>query len=69
VRPRVTSRMLAWEKNLPLVVPPHYHQLIFYDDGLIDQMLKFFIVGVEQLKLFVVIESIEKHLLSLLIHV
>jgi hypothetical protein len=47
--------MLAWEKNLPLVVPPQYHQLIFYDDGLIDQMLKIFIVGVEQLKLFVVI--------------
>jgi hypothetical protein len=45
----------------------HLFQLVLNDDGLIDQMLEIWEVSVKQLKLDVIIESLEKHVLLLLI--
>jgi hypothetical protein len=40
-------------------------QLILDDDALVNQMLKIWVIGVEQLKLDLVIETLEKHILLL----
>jgi hypothetical protein len=45
----------------------HLFQLVLKDDGLIDQMLEIWVVGGKQLELDVIIESLEKHVLLLLI--
>jgi hypothetical protein len=42
---------------------------ILRDDGLVNQVLKIWVVGVELLKLDLVIETLEKHILLLLIGV
>jgi hypothetical protein len=61
--------VLARENHLALAIFLHLFQLVFNDNDLIDQMLDIRIVGVKQLKLDVVIESFEKHVLLLLIGV
>jgi hypothetical protein len=43
----------------------HLFQLILDDDALVNQMLKIWVIGVEQLKLDLVIETLEKHILLL----
>jgi hypothetical protein len=47
----------------------HFFQLILDDDGLVNQLLKIWVVGVEQLELDLVIETLEKRILPFLIGV
>jgi hypothetical protein len=54
----VASRMLTQKT--------HLFQLILDDDGLVNQMLKIRLVDVEQLKLDIVFETLEKCVLLLI---
>jgi hypothetical protein len=65
--PSVASRMLAWKHHLSFAILFYFFQLILDDDGLVNQMLKIWVVGVEQLELDLIIETLEKHILLLLI--
>ncbi len=47
----------------------HFFQLVLDDDSLVNKMLKIWVVGVEQLELDLVIESLEKRIQLLLISV
>jgi hypothetical protein len=60
--------MLAWKHHLAFAIILHLFQLILNDDdGLVNQMLKIWVVGVEQLELDLIIETLEKCILLLLI--
>jgi hypothetical protein len=59
--------VLTGKNHLGLAILPHLFQLLLDHDGLINQMLEVWVVGVEQLKLDVIIETLEKHVLLLLI--
>jgi hypothetical protein len=61
--------MLAQKNHLELAILLHLLQLILDDDGLINQMIEIWVVGVEQLKLDLVIKTLEKCILLLLISV
>jgi hypothetical protein len=61
--------MLAQKTHLALTILLHFLQLILNDDGLINQMLKIGVVSVEQLKLDLVLETLEERVLLLLIGV
>jgi hypothetical protein len=61
--------MLARKNHLAFAILLYLFQLILDDDGLVNQMLKIWVVSVEQLKLDLVIETLEKHILLLLIGV
>jgi hypothetical protein len=52
-----------------LAILLHLLQLVLNDDGLVNQMLKIRVVSVKQLKLDLIIETLEKHVLLLLIGV
>jgi hypothetical protein len=56
----------CWPRNAILF---HLFYLILDDDGLINQMLKIWVVGVEQLELDLVIETFEERILLLIISV
>jgi hypothetical protein len=45
----------------------HFLQLILNDDVLVNQMLKIWVVSVEQLKLDLILETLEKCVLLLLV--
>jgi hypothetical protein len=47
----------------------HFLQLILNYDGLVNLMMKIWIVGVEQLKLALILETLKNHVLLLLIGV
>jgi hypothetical protein len=47
----------------------HLLYIVLDDDGLINQMLKIWVVDVEQLKLDLLIETLKKHILLLLVGV
>jgi hypothetical protein len=59
--------MLAWKNHLVFANLFHFFQLVLNDDGLVNQMLKIWVVGVEQLELDLIIETLEKCILLLLI--
>jgi hypothetical protein len=59
--------MLAQKTHLALAILLHLLQLILNQDGLINQMLKIWVVGVEQLKLDLILETLEKRILLLLL--
>jgi hypothetical protein len=61
--------MLAQKNNLAFAILLHLFQLILDDDGLVNQMLKIWLIGVVQLKLDLIIETLEKYILLLLISV
>jgi hypothetical protein len=61
--------MLARKNHLAFAILFYVLYLILDDDGLVNQMLKIWVVGVEQLKLDLVIETLEKHILLLLLGV
>jgi hypothetical protein len=61
--------MLAQKTHLALAILLHLLQLILNQDGLINQMLKIWVVGVEQLKLDLILETPEKRILLLLMSV
>jgi hypothetical protein len=65
----VSFIMLAWKTHLMLAILLHLLQLVLNDDGLVNQMLKIRVVSVKQLKLDLIIETLEKHVLLLLIGV
>jgi hypothetical protein len=67
VGPSVTSEMLARKHHLAFAIRFHFFQLILIDDGLVNQILKIWVVDVEQQKLDLIIETLEKHILLLLI--
>jgi hypothetical protein len=68
-RPNITSRGLSREWHLPLDILLHLLYLVFNDNGLVDHVLEVGVVGVEQLELNVIIQSIPEHVLFLLIPV
>jgi hypothetical protein len=61
--------MLAQKNNLAFAILLHLFQLILDDDGLVNQMLKIWLIGVVQPKLDLIIETLEKYILLLLISV
>jgi hypothetical protein len=65
----VASEMLARKTHLTLAILLHFLQLVLNDDGLVNQMLKIWVVSVEQLKLDLVLETLEKRVLHLLVSV
>jgi hypothetical protein len=52
-----------------LAILLHFLQLILDDDGLVNQVLKIWVVGVEQWELVLILETLEKCVLLLLISV
>jgi hypothetical protein len=67
--PSVDSGMLAQKHHLVFDILFHFFQLILDDDGLVNQMLKIWVVSFEQLELDLIIETLEKHVLLLFIGV
>jgi hypothetical protein len=65
----VASGMLAWKTHLALAILFHFFQLILNDYGLVNQVLKIWVVGVEQVELDLILEKLEKHVLLLLVGV
>jgi hypothetical protein len=65
--PRVASGMLAQKGHLAFAILFHFFHLILDDNGLVNQMFKIWVVGVEQLKLDLVIENHAKRIVLLLI--
>jgi hypothetical protein len=61
--------MLARETHLAFAILLHIFQLILDDDGLVNQMLKIWVVSVGQLKLDLIVETLEKRVLLLLVGV
>jgi hypothetical protein len=54
----VASETLAWKTHLAYSILLHLFQLILNDDVLVNQMLKIWVVCVEQLELDLVIETL-----------
>jgi hypothetical protein len=69
VGPSVASGMLAQINHLMFAILLHLFQLILDDGGLVNQMLKIWVISVEKLKLDLVIETLEKYTLLLLVGV
>jgi hypothetical protein len=69
VRPNVASRGSSMEWHLPLAIYLHFLDLAFNNNGLVDHVLEVCIVCVEQLELNVIIQSIQEHVMFLLISV
>jgi hypothetical protein len=55
------------EWHLPLAILFYFLELVFNNNGHVDHVLEVCIVRVEQLELNVIIQSIEEHVLFLLI--
>jgi hypothetical protein len=62
----VATRRLSLGGHLPLVILFYLLEVDLNDDGLIHQLLKIFIVSVEQLELDIVIDSFQKHVMLLI---
>jgi hypothetical protein len=60
--PSIASGMLAQKHHLVFATLFHLFYLILDDDGLVNQMLEIWVVYVEQLKLDLIIETLEKHI-------
>jgi hypothetical protein len=69
VRLNITPRGLSREWHFPLAICPHFSYFVFNNDGLVDHVLEVSVVGVEQLELNIIIQSIQEHVLFLLISV
>jgi hypothetical protein len=61
--------MLAQKTHLAFAILLHLLQLILNDDCLINQMLKIWVVSIEQLKLDLVLETLEECIWILLVGV
>jgi hypothetical protein len=66
-RSNITSRGLSREWHFPLAILPHFSDLVFNDNGLVDHVLEVGVVSVEQLELNVIIQPVQEHVLLLLI--
>jgi hypothetical protein len=61
--------MLAQKTHLGLAILLRFLQLILNDDGHVNQILKIWVVCVEQLKLDLILETLQECVLLLLIGV
>jgi hypothetical protein len=59
--------MLAYKHHLAFANLFHFIQLVLNVVSLVNQMLKIWVFGVEQLELDLIIETLEKRILLLLI--
>jgi hypothetical protein len=66
-RPNIASRGLSREWHRPLAILLHLSDLVFNNNGLVDHVLEVGVVGVQQLELNVIIETVQEHVLLLLI--
>jgi hypothetical protein len=66
-RPNIASRGLSGEWHLPLAILLHLSDLVFNNNGLVDDVLEVSVVGVKQLELNVIIQPVQEHILFLLI--
>jgi hypothetical protein len=67
--PNVASGSLSMEWYLPLAIFLHLLDLVFNINGHVDHVLEVCVVRVEQLELNIIIQSIQEHVLLLLISV
>jgi hypothetical protein len=65
--PSVAFGMLAYKHQLAFANLFHFIQLVLNVVSLVNQMLKIWVFGVEQLELDLIIETLEKRILLLLI--
>jgi hypothetical protein len=68
-RPNIASGGLSREWHLPLAILLHLSDLVFNNNGLVDDVLEVGVVGVKQLELKVIIQPIQEHILFLLIRI
>jgi hypothetical protein len=66
-RPNITPRGLSRECHFPLTILLYFSDLVFNDNGLVDNVLEVSVVGVKQLELNVIIQPTQEHVLLLLI--
>jgi hypothetical protein len=57
------------EWHLPLAILLHFLEIVFNNNGLVDQVMEVCVVYVEQLEFNVIIQSILEHVTFLLINV
>jgi hypothetical protein len=57
------------EWHLPFVILLHFLEFVFNNNGLVDHVLEIGVVGVEQLELNIIIQSLQEHVLLLFIGV
>jgi hypothetical protein len=57
------------DRHLPLAILLHLLDLVFNNNGLVDHVLEVCVVCVEQLKLNIIIQPIQEHVLFLFISV
>jgi hypothetical protein len=69
VRPNIAPRGLSMEWHLPFAILLHFLEFAFNNNGLVDHVLEIDVVGVEQLELNIIIQSLQEHVLVLFISV
>jgi hypothetical protein len=57
------------EWHLPFAILLHFLEFAFNNNGLVDHVLEIDVVGVEQLELNIIIQSLQEHVLVLFISV
>jgi hypothetical protein len=57
------------EWHLPFAILLHFLEFVFNNNGLVDHVLEIGVVGVEQLELNIIIQSLQEHVLLLFIGV
>jgi hypothetical protein len=57
------------ERHLPLAILLHLLDLVFNNNGLVNHVMEVCVVCVEQLELNIIIQSIQEHVMFLLISV
>jgi hypothetical protein len=67
VGPRAASKILTQKNYVAFAILFHFFQLILDDEGLVNQMLKIWVIGVEKLELDLIIETFKKCILLLLV--
>jgi hypothetical protein len=68
-RLNIASGGLFMKSHLPRAIFLHFLDFVFNNNGLVDHVLEISVVGVEQLELNIIIQSIQEHVLLLLIDV
>jgi DNA repair exonuclease SbcCD nuclease subunit len=57
------------EWHLPFAILLHFLEFVFNNNGLVDHVLEIGVVGVEQLELNIIIQSLQEHVLLLFVSV
>jgi hypothetical protein len=58
VRPNIAPRGLSREWHLPFAILLHYLEFAFNNNALVDHVLEFGVVSVEQLELNIIVQSL-----------